>query len=58
VTDNSKGISLLHYGMNYCCKKVCDTGPWLTKAPLDMVPKAREPKPCLRLNENNNDEAF
>jgi hypothetical protein len=44
--------------MNYGCKKVCGTGPWLTKAALDMVPKAREPKPCLmRLNENNNDEA-
>jgi hypothetical protein len=57
VADNSKGTSLLHYGMNYGCKKFYDTGPWLTKAALDMVPKAREPKPCLmRLNKNNNDD--
>jgi hypothetical protein len=28
VTDNSKGNSLFHYGINYSCKKFYDTGPW------------------------------
>ncbi len=27
MTDNNKGTSLLHYSINYACKKFYDTGP-------------------------------
>ncbi len=33
MTDNCKGANLLHYGINYDCKKFYDTGPWPDEDP-------------------------
>jgi hypothetical protein len=42
MTDNSKGASLLHYGINYSRKKFYDTGPLYRKHETKLTRLTRD----------------